>query len=166
VKTRTFLVATGVASLCSIAVAVQRWRGALPPLDVSSSSVPGLRSHRAPSTDDSLALAEDMVVSNDPFRLANHASTVRYDPSSDHEAAGVGGAGATIPAPHPVLVLKAIAGGPPWQAVIDGIPGQSPGTVAQPGMRFDKLTVRVVTRDSVVIQGTDTIWVLSFRKRL
>jgi hypothetical protein len=106
-----------------------------------------------------------MVVSNDPFRLGNHASAVRYDPSSDRDAAGVGGAGLTMPAPHPVLVLKAIAGGPPWQAVIDGIPGQPPGIVAQPGMRFDKLVVRAVTRDSVVIQGSDTIWVLSFRKR-
>ncbi|MDB4878547.1 MAG: hypothetical protein JWM41_4993 [Gemmatimonadetes bacterium] len=62
------------------------------------------------------------------------------------------------------MTLKAIVGGPPWEAIVDGIPGQPPGTVVRSGSTLDKLAVRSVTRDSVVIQGPDTTWVLSFRR--
>jgi hypothetical protein len=64
-----------------------------------------------------------------------------------------------------VLVLKAIVGGPPWQALIDGIPGQPIGAIAEQGKRFNGFLVKLVTADSVVVQGPDTSWVLSFRKR-
>jgi len=37
------------------------------------------------------------------------------------------------PTVRPVLVLKAIAGGPPWQAVIEGLPGQQFAAIAQSG---------------------------------
>jgi hypothetical protein len=109
-----------------------------------------------------LADAEDATVRNDPFRLSNHPATVPYDPASNGSVsvAAAGRAG-----PRPALTLKAIVGGPPWLAVIDGIPGQAPGVAAQQGARFDKLVIRAVTRDSVVVEGPDTSWVLSFRKR-
>jgi hypothetical protein len=63
------------------------------------------------------------------------------------------------------MTLKAIVGGPPWQAVVDGIPGQAQGTIVRAGAAFDKLVARAVTRDSVIIQGPDTAWVLTFRRR-
>jgi hypothetical protein len=110
---------------------------------------------------DSLADAEDAIVMNDPFRLSNSPPSVRFDPGFEVSS----GAVVALPQPRPTLVLKAIVGGPPWQAVIDGIPGQPAGTVAQSGSKFDRFVVRVVTRDSVVVQGTDTSWVLSFRTR-
>jgi len=103
------------------------------------------------------------MVTNDPFRLSNRAATVRYDPASDGAGSGVGSV--ATPMLRPVLVLKAIVGGPPWQAVIDGLPGQPAGTMAQQGSTFDKLVVRAVTRDSVIVQGPDTSWVLGFTKR-
>ena len=97
-------------------------------------------------------------MSNDPFRLANEPASVRFDPSADGEAVGP-----VVPVMRPTLVLKAIIGGPPWQAVIDGIPGQPPGTIATPGTRFDKLVIRSVTRDAVVVQSPDTTWSLVFK---
>jgi hypothetical protein len=144
-----------------VAAAAIRWRtGATivprsQPISVAHS--PAL----ATATDSALDDAEDATITNDPFRLANEPASVRY------EAADAGGAPtpATVVV-RPVLVLKAIMGGPPWQAVIDGIPGQPPGTVASPGMRFDKLLVRSVWRDSVVVQGPDTTWTLTFRGRM
>jgi hypothetical protein len=66
---------------------------------------------------------------------------------------------------RPTFALKAIVGGPPWSAVIDGIPGQAAGTVIRQGAQFEKLVVRSVTRDSVIIQGPDTTWVLRFGGR-
>ena len=55
-------------------------------------------------------------------------------------------------------------GGPPWQAVIDGIPGLPAGTVVRSGNVFDKLTIRSVTRDSVFVQTPDTAWFLTLVK--
>ena len=150
------------ASLCLALVGWLRWQRALPVGIPDRVSVSALRAHRAIATDSSLEWAEEVTVTNNPFRLSNTPSSLRYDPAAD----GVAAVGApAIPPPRPVLVLKAIVGGPPWQAVIDGIPGQPAGTLAQQGNRFDKLTIRLVTRDSVVVQGTDTAWVLSFRGR-
>ena len=113
--------------------------------------------------DSALEAAEDLVVSNDPFRLSNSPPDVLYDPVGD---AVPPGSRATAPvAVRPIFALKAIVGGPPWQAVIDGIPGEPAGTVTRTGATYDKLLVRSVTRDSVIIQGPDTSWVLSFARR-
>ena len=150
------------SSLCTSGVALLRWRqvtaGGIP----DRARVTPLRALAAPMPDDSLADAEEAIVTNDPFRLSNSPPAVRYDPASDGAVAGIL---AGPPQARPTLVLKAIVGGPPWQAVIDGIPGQPSGTVARAGSKFDRFTVRVVTRDSVVVQGADTSWVLSFRAR-
>ena len=153
------LVAT---SLSASGAAWLRWQRALPTGVPDRVSIAGPRAHPPEATDSALAEAEDLTVTNDPFRLANSPSALRFDPASD--AMSVAG-GSTIPQPRPVLVLKAIVGGPPWQAVIDGIPGQPPGTFAKQGNRFNKLTIRAVTRDSVIVQGADTAWVLSFKGR-
>jgi len=116
-------------------------------------------------SDDSLATLEERIVARDPFRLSNRASAVRYDAFADATVLGAPGMPPSSAVPRPVLELRAIVGGPPWQAIIDGLPGQQPGTTAQPGSRFDKLVVRAVTRDTVIVQGPDTTWVLSFRRR-
>jgi hypothetical protein len=121
-----------------------------------------IRSLAGKISPDSLEGAEEAIVTNDPFRLSNSPAAVRYDPASDGPMSGVL---AGTPQLRPTLVLKAIVGGPPWQAVIDGIPGQPAGTIARAGSKFDRFTVRVVTRDSVIVQGVDTSWVLSFRAR-
>jgi hypothetical protein len=161
-KTNVIVSALIGSSLCASGVAWLRWQqlatGGLP----DRSGIASLRSSAPRIQADSLADAEDAIVTNDPFRLSNSPAAVRYDPASDGQIIGIL---AGPPQPRPTLVLKAIVGGPPWQAVIDGIPGQPPGTVARAGSRFDRFTVRVVTRDSVIVQGVDTSWVLSFRAR-
>jgi hypothetical protein len=151
-----------VASLVLAAIAAMRWRRTTPD-DVASANgvVPSrTKTHVPPDMTDSVTEAADLTVDNDPFRLTNSPPSVRYDVATD----GVAPATVAVRPPRPVLVLKAIVGGPPWQAVIDGIPGQPPGTIAEVGKRFDKFLVRAVTRDSVIVQGPDTSWVLSFRR--
>lgn len=101
-----------------------------------------------------------MVVENDPFRFSNTPPTVRFDPSSDASAQQP-----AMPLALPRLVLRAIVGGPPWSAVIDGLPGQPPGAVARQGSRFDELTVALIARDSVVVRANDTTWTLRFGGR-
>jgi hypothetical protein len=110
-------------------------------------------------SDDSLGEAAANTAANDPFRLANHPSTVRYDVRVE---SGLGAIGGAIAAPmRPTLALRAIVGGPPWQAIVDGIPDQPPGTIVRSGATFGKLAVRSVGRDTVVIQAPDTVWKLT-----
>jgi hypothetical protein len=151
-----------VASLLLIPVARRRWLGAIPQSRAARAVIPRLSSMSTRPVDDSLAAAEALVVDNDPFRLANHPASVSYDPR-----AGDGPQGAELGplSVRPVFVLKAIVGGPPWQAVVEGFPGQAASVVVRTGERFDKLAVRSVTRDSVIVQAPDTTWVLTFRKR-
>ena len=116
------------------------------------------------TADAAVESAENATVSNDAFRLANEPAAVRYDPNDDARASRA--AMAPPPAPiRPTMTLKAIVGGPPWQAVVDGLPGRPPGTIVRVGASFDRLVARRVTRDSVFIQGPDTSWVLTFQRR-
>jgi len=161
VKPWTLYGLTGLAFVAFGSLGVTRWQTSVPattrePFAFGSGPSPSLDTLRAV-----LEEAENLTVSNDPFRLANAPASVRYDPKSD----GVAAAPAAAPPVRPNLMLKAIVGGPPWQAVVDGIPGQPAGTIIRAGATFDKLIARAVTRDSVVIQGPDTTWVLSFRRR-
>lgn len=155
-------------AMASIAVAalmilgIIRWRTGAPSVRPRAGVFAAAASKANPALDSILADAEELTVSNDPFRLSNEASNTRFDPRNEN---GVSTPSAPPPALlRPMMTLKAIIGGPPWQAVVDGIPGQPPGTIVQAGARFDKLVARAVTRDSVIIQGPDTSWVLSFRR--
>jgi hypothetical protein len=109
---------------------------------------------------DSLEAARRMVIGNDPFRLANRPPDTAFTlaPPPNVVRAAVA---ATPPKPaRPTLVLRAIMGGPPWLAMIDGLPGQGSVTV-RAGDTFEKLIVRTVTRDSVIVQAPDTTWRLT-----
>jgi hypothetical protein len=142
-----------------IVVGAIRWREALPKIGHQSIPIGLLKESPGELVETTLIEVEERIVSNDPFRLSNSPSSIRYSPSSDNV-----GFSASGPL-RPNLTLKAIVGGPPWQAIVDGIPGQQQGTLVRAGSAFDKLIARAVTRDSVVIQGPDTTWVLSFRRR-
>ncbi|MEO8623802.1 MAG: hypothetical protein ABI625_22165 [bacterium] len=112
-------------------------------------------------TDDSLTEAAGSMVANDPFRLVNRPSSIRFDARTEG-----GGPGSPPPSPpyRPSMTVKAIVGGPPWQAIVDGLPGQPPGTIVRSGSTFDKLIVRNVGRDTVVIQAPDTVWKLTLMR--
>lgn len=142
-------------------LAAARWYTGGAEVAVAPIVVPPARRSAQPPSDSALEEAEALTVTNDPFRLSNTPPEVRYDLVNE-----VALAGGFVPAlVRPQFVLRAIVGGPPWHAVVDGIPGQSPGTVVRPGAQFDKITVRSVTRDSVVVRGPDTTWVLRFGRQ-
>lgn len=162
-SSRTFYSAALATWIGLVWVGASRWRVAEPArVDAAARIVAA-----GPAPDDPpdgvIDAAEDLIVTNDPFRLANAPASVRYEPD-DEGASGTGVMSASPPPVRPNMILKAIVGGPPWLAVIDGLPGQPPNTVVRSGSAYDKLIARAVTRDSVVIQGPDTTWVLSFRR--
>lgn len=144
------------------ALTVHGWNAAVAIPRAASMAVPALR-----AWSDSAAIwfrdSDDVVVSSDPFRIARVPATVAYNPVVDGGGAIVAIGPVRLPV-RPTLTLKAIVGGPPWQAIVDGIPGQTNGTVVRTGSTFDRLAVRVVTRDSVVVEGLDTSWTLGFHR--
>jgi len=151
-------VALSVVALTLVLVAVHRWTrvSAAPPLAAATIV-------RAPQSGAALSAAmldEAALVATeqDPFRLSRTPSHLPFVTRRMVVSA---------PPPTPFfrgpLVLKGIVGGPPWQAVIDGLPGQPPGTVVSAGNTFDKLVIRAVSRDTVVVQAPDTVWRLTLK---
>ena len=136
-----------------------RWRTAAPAVDVRARAIPAIAAASVELPSDTLDFYAETIAENDPFRLANKPSDVRFDPRVEPGVAPV--ASPVVSAPRPQLVVRGIVGGPPWQAIVDGIPGQPPGTIVSPGSNFDKFVVRAVSRDTVVVQGADTTWKLT-----
>lgn len=107
---------------------------------------------------DSLDEAAVYAVEHDPFRLERRPSEVPYAP-------GIESAPPIPPAPaKPALVLTGIMGGPPWQGIVEGFPGTTGSTVVRPGQLVGQLRVARVTRELVVVEGTDTTWTLRVRR--
>jgi hypothetical protein len=155
------LTATGAAFVMLGVMTLHRWNSVKHDDDAVSLRMPRIQRPRS----DSSAMSDSdrhLIVARDVFRLSRAPSDLRYGES----------AAPTTLAPaqysprttRPSLVLRAVAG-PPWQAIIDGLPGQSMQTVARAGATFDRLTIRTVTRDTVVVSGPDTTWVLTLSRR-
>ncbi|HUK62590.1 MAG TPA: hypothetical protein VLV15_04625, partial [Dongiaceae bacterium] len=100
------------------------------------------------------------IVEYDPFRLARHPSPIIFRP----ELEGVPPAPRPPAPPHPVLALSGILGGPPWEALLDGIPGHDGSVVVRRGQALGPLRIRKITRDSVIVQGEDTTWRLGMKR--
>jgi hypothetical protein len=88
----------------------------------------------------------------------------------DPPAAGAPGAAAmpagiqplSPPRPgRPHLVLRGVIGGPPWDAVVEGIPGRDGATVVRVGQTIAGVTVRSIRGDTVFARGLDTTWTLT-----
>ena len=143
-------------------VAVQRVRAAVTPGRVPEPVVGRASMPPVLLDADSLAAHEAMIIENDVFRLANRPSSVPYTlaPLPNVERAAP-------PRPvRPNLTLRAVMGGPPWLAVVDGLPGGvGDGVTVRAGDTFDKLVIRSVGRDTVVVQAPDTTWKLTIPRR-
>lgn len=109
----------------------------------------------APGT---LTAASDTLVARNPFRLDRKPSDVVYDPAM----------GVVPPAPptvtRPPLAVVGIVGGPPWEALVEGIPGRQGSVLVRRGDTLGGLRVRSITRDIVRISGMDTVWTLPVRR--
>ncbi|MBA3889832.1 MAG: hypothetical protein H0X64_04815 [Gemmatimonadaceae bacterium] len=66
-------------------------------------------------------------------------------------------------APRPQLALRGLVGGPPWEVLVDGIPGRQGTTVLRVGEEASGVTVTSVRRGTVVAKGYDTTWTLTLR---
>jgi hypothetical protein len=108
-----------------------------------------------------LRTAAAATVAKDPFRLDRRPADAAFG------AVAEGTAAPAVEAPppfRPPLALGGILGGPPWEAVVEGIPGRESGVLARKGDQFGELRVTAVGADKVVIRGADTTWILTLKR--
>jgi len=147
------LIALAAALILWLGVA--RWRDALPDRAVRAVVVGPAPDARV---DAGSPVADDarVAIERNPFRLSRLPADVRFARASAPAVEPV-----QTPLVRPPLSLTGIVGGPPWTAIIEGLPGQAAGTLVREGSTFDKLVVRTVTASNVVVQGPDTTWRLT-----
>ena len=143
-----------------VALAVVGWHGGSSLSSDADRSARGAigRSREAPASAGSgvLATLATRIVARDPFRLERKPSSVAFGATPP-------AAVAVDPSHRPHLLLSGVFG-PPWQAVLEGIPGREGSVVARVGDVFGELRVKSIRRDTVVVQGADTTWKLTVRK--
>lgn len=77
---------------------------------------------------------------------------------------------APMPAPsEPIqaqlqLHLSGVSGGPPWRAIMSGVPGRDGGVVVNPGDTVGGIKVRSIRRDTVIVQTKDSTMTFVLRR--
>lgn len=146
----------------------QRWRGAEPEVQAPPSALSAIPAEPRRVPPARLAEAAQSVVGGNPFRLDRAPAPIGFaQPGTDPGMMG-GMMGAPPvyeppPPPRPQLAVSGIVG-PPWRAVLEGVPGQESGILVKPGDAFGELRIREVTQTTVVVSAPDTTWRLSVRR--
>ena len=108
---------------------------------------------------DSLDSAASHIVAHDPFRLERKPASVAYNTSPT-------GIVATVAPVIPMLriALQGTIGGPPWHAIISGVPGHAGTIIVSSGDTLGGISIRKVNRDSVTIRVKDSTWTVAMTK--
>ena len=151
----------GVFALCAGAVA--GWESGAPKLTSGATLLVNARPGAVPTgrtiPGDSIDDAASATSDHDPFRLTREPSAVPYDAGGEVVAA------AGPAPPKPPLALSGIVG-PPWVAVLEGVPGRTGSVLAKAGDTLARpplvlVVVHRIWRDTVVVVGSDTTWTLT-----
>lgn len=67
--------------------------------------------------------------------------------------------------PSYAVSVRAITGGPPWRAILVGLPGAPEMRVVRPGDRFGPIEVRGILREHVMLVSADSSWHVSLPAR-
>jgi len=111
-----------------------------------------------------LSYSASTITRADPFRLDRHPSPVAFSARPD----AVGGMAMMPPPPpavppRPQLSVSGIVG-PPWAALLEGVPGRDGPVMVRTGDQVDALRIRRVDRDGVTVVGMDTTWRLPLKR--
>ena len=107
-----------------------------------------------------LAALAGRLRTHNPFRLDHQPAAVRYNPWEP----AVPPAPPPPAAPRPPLALAGLVGGPPWNALIEGIPGVETGVLLQLGDSARGVRFVALRGDTVMLAGFDTTWALTARR--
>jgi hypothetical protein len=150
-----------LALLWSLAIAagfaaVSAWKSAAAPALVATSWGTTNGSPAPTRTTPNLTVAFARLQERNPFRFDRRPALVRYDPWQPPTMIAT----AQV-ASRPIPVVTGILGGPPWLAVVEGLPGEEAGVVLGIGDKLSGYTVRAIRGDTVVIATEDTVFRLT-----
>jgi hypothetical protein len=153
-----------VLALAVLLLGWQRWRGAEPAAAAPPSALAATPPEPRRIANERLAAAARSVVGGNPFRLDRAPAPIGFN----QPAPGMMPGGMPVyeppPPPRPQLAVTGIVG-PPWQALLEGVPGREGGAVAvKRGDVLGELRIRDVTRTTVVVSAPDTTWRLTVRR--
>ncbi len=105
-----------------------------------------------------LGQAAARIRDRDAFRVARRPADVRFSPW------GVASRPELPPRIRPALALTGIIGGPPWSALVEGIPGRESGVLLIVGEESNGIRLTAVRGDTALLAGFDTTWALTPRR--
>lgn len=155
-----------VLALAVFLLGFDRWRGAEPDVPAPPSALQATPPEPRIVPRERLAAAGRTITGGNPFRLDRAPAPI---PFAQPGMTGMGGMMPGMPPPYvppppprPPLAVTGIVG-PPWQAVLEGLPDQPGPVVVRRGDVFGDLRIRDVTRTTVVVSAPDTTWRLTVR---
>jgi hypothetical protein len=104
----------------------------------------------------------DSLRQRNPFRLERAPTSQPYGAPEVAEVSPV-----TIESEvqqRPAPSVGGIVGGPPWKALIEGLPGQEAGVLLAVGEEWNGFRVEWVRRDSVMLVTPDTTLILALKQ--
>lgn len=143
-----------VAALLAAAIVSRR---SLHARDAAAPIVWPAPSPNATASPDSFAELATRIVNGDVFRVDRKPAAVPYRIGSDSTPSTP----PPPPVPKPVLTLVGIVGGPPWAALIDGVPLHEGSVLVHAKDTVGGLRVREISAEQVTITGLDTVWHLT-----
>jgi hypothetical protein len=141
-------------------VAWVRWRQAVPAAEAVPYALPAAPAPAGNVAAALLAEAGGEVVRTNPFRLDRTPAPIGFQSEPGpafHEEYR------PPPPPRPPLRVTGIVG-PPWRALLTGVPDRQGSVLVAAGDQVGDLRVRSVTRETVVVQAPDTTWRLSIQR--
>lgn len=148
-----FVAWTAVA--CGFGVSASLW-GNAPDRPGGGRSEPALPTAAYTATAVALVRPDSSVrllAHRNPFRLHRSRATRRFGESVQQAPAEVAAS------PPPELTLVGVVG-PPWVALVEGLPGRQTAVAIVQGTGVDDFMIEAVRGDTVVITGLDTTWTL------
>jgi hypothetical protein len=112
--------------------------------------------HDRPSEARASAPRSRVVIVRNPFRLDGLLAP-RLEVGLDSAAS----ADADTPPPAFRLRLKGLVGGPPWRAVLSGLPGVTGDRTVRAGERFEFLRILDIDAAGVSVAADDSTWTLT-----
>lgn len=146
-----WVVAAGAAA-CFIAV----WHRADAGVRVEPRLVSGLTREPRRIDVQELRRAATQLRDRNPFRLERTPTAVRFGSQTTVAEPGI----EAVQPQRPNLELAGIVGGPPWFALVEGIPGREIGAILVPGQELNGIRLERLRGDTAVLAGLDTTWVL------
>jgi hypothetical protein len=150
------IIAWAVAVM-SVVSAVWAWVNSIPVAHVETGFIPPAPEASRHIDVKTILSASAVLRDRDPFRVERAPTSVRFGaaPVTPSEPAVE-----TRPE-RPKLVLAGIVGGPPWMALVEGVPGREGGVILVQGETMNGIRLDRLWSDSAALSDSDTTWVLS-----